>query len=371
MNRSAVRKPAVAAAIGMVMVMGIFSAIVGRYNLLAATAVVLVGILVFLLWDIRRRAADLGHMARLAARRQAVLQKALREEIRKLRAESKKTRATDDARLPEMERRLLAGIESERLAAADRHRESMATIERVGDAVEMHHERFAKVDESIRSAASRTVDALGALSWTQLADIEAMFQLLPKVDARAPLPASGNWAMNARSLLHLADLIQRVNPRTVLELGGGTSTVWLGYLLQDTGARVVSVDHDEYYAGVTSEAVQRHGLRGVVEVRTAPLTAVTEGEDSFRWYDPAGFADVEEIDVLIVDGPPKRTGPMARYPALPQTLPRLSADAVVVLDDADRPDEVQTIERWISEVNGLIQVEIGISRLAVLRRPTA
>jgi hypothetical protein len=51
------------------------------------------------------------------------------------------------------------------------------------------------------------------------------------------------------------------------------------------------------------------------------------------------FRDIDEIDLLLVDGPPGSLGEMARYPALHVLESQLASNAVVILDDADRPDE--------------------------------
>jgi hypothetical protein len=105
--------------------------------------------------------------------------------------------------------------------------------------------------------------------------------------------------------------------------------------------------------------VAAHGLDDLVEVRHAPLTEVkTEfsgaGEDgpvesAPHWYDLSRLDDLDRIGLLFVDGPPQATGEQARYPAVPALLPRCTADAVVVLDDADRPDERALGDRWVAE----------------------
>src|SRR5690606_30165031 len=51
----------------------------------------------------------------------------------------------------------------------------------------------------------------------------AMAQLLPRIDASAPLPAPGGWAAEASTLLYLSDLIQRHRPELVVECGSGSS----------------------------------------------------------------------------------------------------------------------------------------------------
>src|SRR5690606_18547556 len=106
-------------------------------------------------------------------------------------------------------------------------------------------------------------------------------------------------------------------------------------------------------------SIRRHGLGATVEVRHAPLVA--------RWYEASVFADIDTIDLLIVDGPPATTGQLARYPALPLLAERLSPGAVVVLDDAERDAEAEIARRWCEEF-GFRRVDEHVSRLAVLLR---
>lgn len=89
---------------------------------------------------------------------------------------------------------------------------------------------------------------------------------------------------------------------------------------------------------------------------------------ALRWYDPAALSDLADIDVLLVDGPPKATGPHPRYPALPVLREQLAADAVIFADDVERPDEAANVDAWCAQWPDL-QRGVGPSRrMAVLRR---
>ena len=61
------------------------------------------------------------------------------------------------------------------------------------------------------------------------------------------------------------------------------------------------------------------------------------------------------------------TGPIARYPAVPVLLDRLSSTAAVVLDDMVRQDEQEVVRRWTSTVTGLAREREFFDRVAVLR----
>jgi hypothetical protein len=190
------------------------------------------------------------------------------------------------------------------------------------------------------------------LSRGQLREVEGLHQLFGRFTPRAPMPSSGQWALNPTDLLALLHLIEQRRPAVVLELGGGTSSIWIGYALERLGGRLVSVDHEPEYAGNTRRMVAAHGLHAVVEVRDAPLRPIEVRGATFDWYDVDALADLDDIDLLIVDGPPGSTGPLSRYPALDMLRHKLSRTATVYLDDLSREDEQETLRRWAEENPG-------------------
>jgi hypothetical protein len=93
--------------------------------------------------------------------------------------------------------------------------------------------------------------------------------------------------------------------------------------------------------------VQDH-LRGealdtIARVIHAPL----RGEPP--WYELPGLHEIpDEVDLLIVDGPPACDPGHAtrRAPALPWFVERLIDGATVILDDISRPGEREVIASW-------------------------
>lgn len=98
---------------------------------------------------------------------------------------------------------------------------------------------------------------------------------------------------------------------------------------------------------LTCSNVTEHGLDSYCTVIDAPLTDITIEGQSRCWYDRERLIFPAPIDVLIVDGPPAKTGHLARYPALPLLHEHLADTAVVVLHDTHRADETETIQRWL------------------------
>lgn len=320
-----------------------------------------------------------------------------------------------EARIEQNERRLLGSYESERLAQQDRYEAFKKQITHLNKTVEAQcssaeetntqvksiltannqlEKSVEKVLASFSSEISSQAEKYDEQLTTQLESalahsrdrlmnrvlvavreetrqVEALMQLMPQIKPRAILPPSGRWAMDARALLHLSNLVQEGKPKNVLELGGGTSTVWLGYLCETYGGKVVSVDHEEKFATLTNENIQRHGLETTAEVRTAPLEDMVIDGQTYQWYETSAFEDLTEIDLLVVDGPPGTSGKDARLPALPHLIDRLASECLVVLDDAEREDEREVFEIWAQTFPGFKIFDNGVSRFGVLRREAA
>jgi hypothetical protein len=109
-------------------------------------------------------------------------------------------------------------------------------------------------------------------------------------------------------------------------------------------------------------------------VQVAPLVVRTCGYDSAPVYrlDRARFASDREADLIVIDGPPGVLG--GRRGMLHQALDFAAADAVVVLDDADRSSERAALDEWSEQFGSAIRIErlAGFERgLAVIhvRRP--
>jgi predicted O-methyltransferase YrrM len=184
--------------------------------------------------------------------------------------------------------------------------------------------------------------------------IEALIDLRASVPLRASLPPLRGWAASPDILSWMTTWVRYHQPALIVECGSGASTLLFGYELQQSGVgRVISLEHDEDYAVQTRELADRHGVDDRIEVRYAPLKAWQQGDESWDWYDCEAIADLDEIDLLFVDGPPIHTGKLARYPAGPLLLTRLARDGIAVLDDGRRTDESRVSDRWLEEIAGL------------------
>ncbi|HVR52320.1 MAG TPA: class I SAM-dependent methyltransferase [Pseudorhodoferax sp.] len=203
--------------------------------------------------------------------------------------------------------------------------------------------------------------------YTQLTTLNRLERTLSLPGA---LPPTRGWAGSPDFLRHVHDLARAHRPRTVVECSSGTSTIVLARTLQMSGTagHVHSLEHDPLYASKTRDALQEFDLSSLATVIDAPLVSHVIDGQQHRWYRlddlPGG------IDMLVIDGPPVNTQRMARYPALPLLIDRLSPGALVVLDDAARPDERAAVDQWVQRF-GLVRLEGHFAEkgIAVLQRP--
>lgn len=186
-----------------------------------------------------------------------------------------------------------------------------------------------------------------------------------------PLKLDG-WSVDP----HFADLVTRLvlthHPRLVVECGSGTSTVLVAAIFREIGSgRVLSFEHDPDFAEQTRELLRRRDLDAWATVVSAPLVRQDVGGRDQPWY--GGAAEQldagEEIDLLVVDGPPASAEPAARYPAVPVLEEFFSDQCLILLDDGARESEQRTARRWSRQLpdHSLEYVEGG--RGAWMLRP--
>ena len=191
------------------------------------------------------------------------------------------------------------------------------------------------------------------------AQMEAYVLLMHLLPPRMPLPRTRGWAASPDLLLTVVDVVLQQRPSLIVDVGSGLSTVWEGLALESLGAgRVVAVDHDKDFGAATQALLERQGLGDRAEVRYAPLTPQRTGDRDVVWYDAAALDGLHDIGVVVVDGPPGTTGPLARFPALPLLWDRLAPDAVIILDDANREDERAVVDLWVE-----LYPELTVERL--------
>lgn len=115
----------------------------------------------------------------------------------------------------------------------------------------------------------------------------------------------GAFGANYPDLWFLYDLVRKTKPRTILEFGGGCSTVVMGYALRDNEregggpGKLFSVDADEEWAAVTASTVPDE-LKSNIDVIASGLRVVTvAGTAGYEHEVVPGIVP----DLVYLDGP--------------------------------------------------------------------
>jgi hypothetical protein len=186
----------------------------------------------------------------------------------------------------------------------------------------------------------------------------------------SPLLVDGGYlpwttgSMRPAGLVEVCNEIVHGHRTRILECGSGVSTVLLARLLHQRERGVItSLEHDPHWATLIRDHLQREHLADVARVIHAPL----RGDPP--WYRLDQMPD--EIDLLIVDGPPAfDPGHGApRAPALVQFDDKLVHGAAVILDDIDRPGEQQVLATWETTTSWRFQLKLRAGVAIGRRQP--
>jgi len=206
----------------------------------------------------------------------------------------------------------------------------------VGAIVFLHH-RWNRTLTTAVTAASR-----------QMTQAEGMAALASQ-DEFSALPWSG-WALAPDVIVRCIGYLRVRNWTTVVECGSGLSTVLFAREFRARGkGHVYALEHNAEWAELVRAMLAERGLTDWATVVTAPLEPMESDGRQFRWYAKSAIAPVlalPKVDLLLVDGPPRETSALARYPALPTFFPQLRDSFMVVLDDGYRPDETTIAAMW-------------------------
>lgn len=187
-------------------------------------------------------------------------------------------------------------------------------------------------------------------------EIQAVSSLTQFKRTKLPLNI-GDWAVGAHFLNRLIREIYLREPKLILECGSGTSTLVVSSCLKDLGqGRVISLDHLDKYAKQTRRFLEIEGLKNWANVVTAPLSKYELDIGTFEWYG----IDLEDkisndIELLVVDGPPGRLQDLSRYPAIPLLKDFLADRCLIMMDDSNRDDEKEIAKRWAEHLNADIE----------------
>jgi len=181
--------------------------------------------------------------------------------------------------------------------------------------------------------------------------MEAMQSLYSIFKFNSPLPNTRNMAASPDFLKLVVETILIHKPNLVVELGSGVSSLLASKSIEKNGVgKLISIDNDNKYAEFTREKICLENLSDIGRVITAELKLQTIKGQNYMWYETSFIKELNQnIDLLIVDGPPRIINKNSRYPALPLLKDFFSDNIIILVDDGKRKDDLETVNKWVDE----------------------
>jgi hypothetical protein len=164
-----------------------------------------------------------------------------------------------------------------------------------------------------------------------------------------PLIVTEKWSAAPDFLKIISDYCLENKPETIVECSSGTSSLVISQCCKKNNfGHVYSLENGKEFAELTRRHLSDHRLNEYNDVLDAPLVECTLNGNSYQWYD-INYLPAIKIDMLVIDGPPGFIQKNSRYPALPRLHDQMNQHCLVLLDDAAREDEQETVRLWLQE----------------------
>ena len=164
-----------------------------------------------------------------------------------------------------------------------------------------------------------------------------------------------DWSIGEAAFERIAITLLQISPvEKILEFGSGPSSIRLAMAFSE--AQVLSVEGDWRNYAETMNLMQTFWNKRNLSIKYRPITLESYGDAEFLTYEDGIFWE-EEIDCVIIDGPPVYTL-RGREACLYQIYDQIRIGGLVILDDFRRSYEKQIVENWLSVYPGSFTVEM-------------
>jgi hypothetical protein len=202
-----------------------------------------------------------------------------------------------------------------------------------------------ELSESLKFSISTDISKIFENYFLQIEALKSIYKSLPNIKY---LPATRGWAGSPDFLNKIVEIILKQKPRFVLEASSGVSSVVIGLALKmNNYGKALSLEHNISYAEITRKNLEVNYIGDISTLINCPINDCLIDGEKWKWYEIEGLTFTDKIDILIIDGPPRTTQKLARYPAIPILYNHFSDNFIILLDDAKRPDEIIIVEKWI------------------------
>jgi predicted O-methyltransferase YrrM len=152
--------------------------------------------------------------------------------------------------------------------------------------------------------------------------------------------------------------------RSVVELGGGISTVFMAKTLSDRGGTLLTVEEDADWLAQVGEMVRLANIGpGTWQGLHAAMAPCSTSVGGSQWYEEDtlnGALGNRKFDMCLVDGPCATVhNVLCRFPAGAFIANYLSEDYALFVDDVDRAGELRIARSWAKDMGGTLRIEQG------------
>ena len=266
----------------------------------------------------------------------------------------------------------LVTLQNQLSAAIDSTKVNNAALESITDKIkvmqqesldELRGKLFYRIDRGFSNAVKQVESFIGVQGFFEKGEISMEFH---------------GWPISSDIALYLLGQIKERDYDLIIEFGSGTSTQLFAKAMEFKGlhqskstattsakasdsnfsitrSSVVSFEHNKKYFEKTQKLLEQKELLSMVNLVHAPLIDIESNGENFLYYDcetelnniANKFAKHSAKILVLVDGPPGSTGPLARLPALNKLLNALGHHPLdIVLDDSNRAEEKTIIAKW-------------------------
>ena len=164
---------------------------------------------------------------------------------------------------------------------------------------------------------------------------------------KTALPITEDWSAAPDFLYLISEYCLKEKPEKIVECSSGTSSLVLARCCElNGGGKVYSLENGKQYVESTQNQLAAFSLSTYCDVIYSPLESIVVNQHSFQWYSLNKFKQ-NNIDMLVIDGPPGFIQKNSRYPALPLLEKFMAKECIVFLDDAARDDEKNIVQQWL------------------------
>lgn len=151
------------------------------------------------------------------------------------------------------------------------------------------------------------------------------------------------WSIGEKAFEGICNELEFNNPKKIFEFGSGVSSI--RFAQQFPLAQIYCLDHEQRFAKRTQKLALLHNINpNRFFIESMPLKWQRYGITWYLTYAVSNFP--QDIDVVIIDGPPARTR-RGREACLYQIERSLRIGGVVFLDDLYRIDEHRIAQNWM------------------------